>query len=384
MNRVLFVTNGHGEIAIAARLALELQALGPIPCDHLALVGDFRYPSTMRDVGPRRSMPSGGVLAMGNVRNIVRDLRAGLLVHTLAQLRFLHGIRGSYTLAVAVGDVFALLMAMRAQARTTVFVGTAKSVHVAPYGPLEERIIAKAGAVFVRDLPTAQQLAAHGISAATAANAIVDLYAGDGAALDVPFEPLLAIFPGSREGAYDDAPFLAEVAAGVAQRDAGAGAVLSIAPGIDVERMCALFEADGWEIARGTQTNQPFSLLRNGTEIVRAWQGPLGAMLRRATLVLGQAGTANEAAAAMGIPIVAFARSGETRAPWYRMRQIGLLGEAMIVAPRDAQAAVAQVCALLHDPARRAEMGRVGRQRMGPPGGAAQIAGTLAQLVYRS
>lgn len=384
MKRVLFVSNGHGEIAIAARLAFELQALGPVPCDHLALVGDFRHPSTMREVGPRRAMPSGGVIAMGNVRNIGRDLRAGLLAHTFAQLRFLHGVRKTYALAVAVGDIFALVMALRARARSTVFVGTAKSVHVAPYGPLEERVIGKADAVFVRDAPTAQRLAEHGVARARAANAIVDLYAGDGAALDVPFEPLLAIFPGSRESAYEDAPFLAEVAAGIARQDARAGAVLSIAPGIDAQRLCALFEAAGWEITPGAQAQEPFSLRRNGIEIVRAWQGPLGAMLRRATIVLGQAGTANEAAAAMGIPVVAFARSGEQRAPWYRMRQIGLLGEAMVVAPRDAESAVAQVSALLHDNVRRAEMGRIGRERMGPPGAAAQIARTLADLVDAS
>src|SRR5689334_3242495 len=99
MKRVLFVSNGHGEVAIAARLARELQAIEPIPCDHLALVGDFRYPSSMRDVGPRQAMPSGGVIAMGNFRNIARDMRAGLLAHTLAQLRFLRGIRGTYAAA---------------------------------------------------------------------------------------------------------------------------------------------------------------------------------------------------------------------------------------------------------------------------------------------
>lgn len=384
MNRVLFVSNGHGEIAIAARLAMELQALGPIPCDHLALVGDFRYPSTMREVGPRRAMPSGGVIAMGNFRNIARDVRAGLLAHTLAQLRFLRGVRGTYAAAVAVGDVFALIMALRAAARKTAFVGTAKSVYVAPYGTLEERAIRKADAIFVRDAATAQRLVQHGIGAARAANAIVDLYTGDGAPLDVPYDPLLAIFPGSRESAYDDAPFLTEVAAAIARRDPRAGAVLSIAPGIDGQRMCALFEAQGWEIARGAEADQPFSLVRNGREIVRAWAGPLGAMLRRATIVLGQAGTANEAAAAMGIPVVAFARSGEQRAPWYRMRQIGLLGEAMLVAPRDPQAAAQAVDTLLHDGARRAEMGRIGRERMGPPGAAAHIAAALAELVRAS
>ena len=380
MNRVLFVSNGHGEVAIAARLALELQATQPIACDHLALVGDFRYPSTMRDVGPRQAMPSGGVIAMGNFRNIARDMRAGLAAHTLAQLRFLRGVRGTYAAAVAVGDIFALLMALQARARATVFVGTAKSVYVAPYGALEERVIRKADAAFVRDAATAARLAEHGI-AASAANAIVDLYAGGGQSIDVPFDPLLALFPGSREPAYADAPFMARVLREVARTEPRACGVVSIAPGIDADRMRAQFEADGWRIEAGKGELQPFSLYDGEREVLRAWQGPLDAMLSKATIVLGQAGTANEAAAARGIPVVAFARAGEARAPWYRMRQIGLLGDAMIVASADPAQAASEVVALLRDPQRRERMGRAGRERMGPPGAAASIAARIAALV---
>ena len=48
----------------------------------------------MHEVGPRRAMPSGGLIAMGNVRNIARDLRSGLLALTLAQRAFLARARG--------------------------------------------------------------------------------------------------------------------------------------------------------------------------------------------------------------------------------------------------------------------------------------------------
>ena len=40
----------------------------------------------MADVGPMCVMPSGGLIAMGNVRNIARDVRSGLIGLTLAQL----------------------------------------------------------------------------------------------------------------------------------------------------------------------------------------------------------------------------------------------------------------------------------------------------------
>lgn len=380
MKRVLLVSNGHGEIAIAARLALELQAQRPMLCDHLALVGDFRYPSTMREVGPRRALPSGGVIAMGNVRNIARDMRAGLLRHTLAQLRFLRGARGTYDAAIAVGDVFALAMALQARARLTSFVGTAKSAYVAPYGGFEERVMRKAGVTFVRDAITAQRLSQHGIDA-IAANAIVDLYADDAQAIEVPFEPLFAVFPGSRETAYDDACTIARVVRAVADEEPHAGGMISVAPGIDAQRMCERFEADGWRVVRHKDAREPFGLYLNDREVLRAWTGPLGAMLRGASIVLGQAGTANEAAAAMGIPVVAFARANEVRTPWYRRRQIGLLGEAMLVASADPRRAAQEVIALLHDQPRRRRMGEIGRERMGEPGAAARIAARITQVM---
>lgn len=382
MKRALFVSNGHGEIAIAARIAQDLPA--GIAADHLALVGgvhgahDAGAPA-MREVGPRRAMPSGGLIAMGNVRNIARDVAGGLVAHTLAQLRFLRGIQGTYDVAVAVGDIFALIMTLRARARATVYVGTAKSVHVAPYGPFEQRLLRKADAVFVRDAATAQHLQQSGI-AAHAANVIVDLYAppADSAGLNEGFSPYLALFPGSREPAYHDAVDLCAIVRELAQSRPHAGAVVSIAPALSSERMMQALAADAWEVRAGADEHRPFSLHAGGREIVRAWRGPLGAMLQHADAVLGQAGTANEGAAALGIPVLALDRSGKRA--WYRKRQIGLLGDALAILPGNAPDAARELDALLGDTARRARMGAAGRARMGPAGGARAVAGEIARL----
>jgi uncharacterized protein (TIGR03492 family) len=96
--------------------------------------------------------------------------------------------------------------------------------------------------------------------------------------------------------------------------------------------------------------------------------------------VLGQAGTANEAAAAAGVPIVAFERNVDRKSGWYRRRQRGLLGDALIVAPASLPEAVEVVRALLSDSARRERMGRAGRAQMGEPGAARKIASCIASL----
>jgi uncharacterized protein (TIGR03492 family) len=383
VKRVLFVTNGHGEAAIADRISLELAALRPaVEPDHLALVGDAATDG-MRDVGPRRAMPSGGLIAMGNTRNLLRDLRGGLIALTWEQAWFLRRARGKYDAAVAVGDVYALTMALLTGART-LFVGSAKSVAVAPYGAFEARILARASGRFVRDEATACELRRYGVDAGVA-NAIVDLFEtmrSDGIEPATRgFAPVLALFPGSRDTAYDDAEFLCQVVLSLAAQRPTLGAVLSIARGLDAERFAAGARSAGWQVNARTCESIPFTLSRNGRDLVRAWRGTLGPLLARATLVLGQAGTANEAAAAAAVPVVAFERDRDRRARWYRRRQQGLLGDALAVLPGDLNDAVAGVAAILDDSERRRRMGEIGRSRMGAAGGARRIAESIAALL---
>jgi len=381
---VLFVSNGHGEAAIAERIARELQRLLPnVETDHLGLVGDTAC-DAMREVGPRRTMPSGGLIAMGNVRNLVRDLAAGLPALTWAQWRFLRRARGAYDVTVAVGDVYALTMALLARA-PAVFVGTAKSVRVAPYGRVEERVLARAAVRFARDEPTASLLRAHGLVMEPAANAIVDLFdvpdEPEAAAAAGGFDPAVALFPGSRESAYGDAGFLLEVTAALAATRPAFGALLSIARGLEWKRFAEDAERTGWQVRAGGGSSTPFVLSRGGREVVRAWSGSLGPLLRRVSLVLGQAGTANEAAAAAGVPVVAFERDGRRKMRWYRRRQQGLLDGALAVLPGRLDEAVAGVNRLLSDSELRRQMGETGRARMGEPGAAARIARRVAALV---
>ena len=385
MNRVLFVTNGHGEASIAERISLELRSKLPDACmDHLALVGSAAG-DAFNEVGPRRAMPSGGLIAMGNVRNLLRDLRAGLVALTWGQVQFLRGARGAYSVVVAVGDVYALAMALLAGTRT-VFVGSAKSVEVARYGPFERRILARAAACFVRDDATARDLGRRGLRV-DVANAIADLFptTEDCAAEAVAgFTPTLALFPGSRISAYDDAEFLLRVIRELAAQHSDIGAVLSIARGLDSDRFAADARRAGWDVRTTTHASIPFVLSRGGREIVRGWRGPLGPLLARTMLVLGQAGTANEAAAAAAVPVIAFERDRNRRTRWYRERQRGLLGDALLILPGDLREAVAGVDGVLNDPARRCRMGEIGRARMGEAGAARRIAERIAALLGAS
>jgi uncharacterized protein (TIGR03492 family) len=328
-------------------------------------------------------MPSCGLLAMGNVRNILRDLGGGLIGLTVAQRKFLRAARGRYAAVVAVGDVYALVMALQAGA-PTVFVGTAKSVYVAPYGKGETRMLRRARAVFVRDVATAKALRRAGVDAQAAGNVIVDLFAGD----DDPvaqvavsgFAPALALFPGSRSSAYDEGRAIVAAIEPLLDAYPRLGGAISIAPGLDAEHFVEIFERDGWKGVREGSERIPFVLQRDGRVAVRAWRGEIGPLLSRTALVIGQAGTANEAAAAAGLPVVALDLHATRRTAWYRKRQRGLLGGALAIVSGDPASAASEIAALLEDDARRAQMGAIGRERMGPAGGARAIARCLAEL----
>src|SRR5207245_5618536 len=90
----------------------------------------------------------------------------------------------------------------------------------------------------------------------------------------------------------------------------------------------------------------------------------------RATVVLGMAGGANEQAAGLGKPVVAFPGTGPQFTRRFLEEQQRLLGDAL-VATSDWQDAAATVAHLLGDPGERERRGLVGLRRLGGTGAAA-------------
>ncbi|MEO9096705.1 MAG: hypothetical protein ABI346_00800 [Candidatus Baltobacteraceae bacterium] len=371
--RVLFVSNGHGEAAISGRIAREMTTRAPnVALDHFPLVGLGEGIASLQAVGPRRTMPSGGLVAMGNVRAFAADVRAGFLTLFAAQVAFLRSASRAYDLALAVGDAYALAMTLLARL-PTLFVGTAKSAYVAPYGPFERLVLRAALRAFVRDEPTAVRLRAEGVRRAEApGNVIVDLLDSSAPAAAGRW---IGILPGSRAAAYREAVRLGRVLRALSElRADGLGGLLSVAPGLDPVRFGELLAADGWTVGAADASERPF-IARAGEATLVAWRGSLGALLRASILVLGQAGTANEAAAAFGLPVVALDDPAGRAGAWYRMRQKRLLGDALALIPPEPPAAARALTALLDDPVRLQRMREAGPHRLGPPGGAAAIAG---------
>ncbi len=374
------MANGHGETAIAARIAREIARLSGdgAGLDLFPLVGTGGGANGLHIVGPRRAMPSGGLVAMGNVRAFSRDVAAGFVGLFARQVAFVRDVR-AYDAAIAVGDAYALAFAFGTRL-PTFFVGTAKSVYVAPYGPFERLLLRGAVRVFVRDEATAVRLRSQGVRAEAPGNVIADLAsAREGA----PPGRWIGVLPGSRDDAYDDGLRLARVIRALGKRRAGTAALLSVAPTLDATRFARALADDGWIPAPAVEA--PFAFdVRDGETRLAGWTGDLGPLLAASVVTLGQAGTANEQAAAFGVPVVALDRTaggGRGGADWYRMRQRRLLGDALLLVPARPEDAAATLGALLDDPERLRAMSVAGPARMGAPGGAEAIARAVLSAV---
>ena len=198
--------------------------------------------------------------------------------------------------------------------RRALFVGTAKSVYVAPYGPVERTLLARARARLRARRRDRVRSARRRRPAEAPGNVIADLRRRRrGAGRRFVFGRWLGLLPGSRESAYADAVRLARVLAALAARRGSAQALLSLAPGLAPARFADALGSAGWALAAGDGGDVAFRASRDGASIV-GWRGAVGTVLRSATLVAGQAGTANEQAAALGRPVVALDAEGAARA----------------------------------------------------------------------
>lgn len=384
MTKLLIVSNGHGEDFIAARLAEALRERLPalqMQAFPLVGLGGQLERAGVTLVGPRRRLPSDG-FTLHDPQLLWRDLRAGLVGLTVRQAAFLRRMEADAVLVV--GDVYAQLHASLVRAPRRVLQPLVSVHHLSGDGgtpPLRyfmERfrrpelfLLRRADRVYSRDAATADFLRSRGVRGATyLGNPMMD---GLEAAplIDHPGVPVVGLLPGSRD-------------------QAGASVGLMIAALERLPRVLGLVAwthegvpppAPGWEREAPTVAGVE-AAWRAGER--RLWwvRGRFPAVLAAADAVLGTAGTANEQAVGLGLPVVAFEVPPSYGADYLR-NQARLLADGLLISEPHAEAVAAQLQLALHDEEVRRRARVAGAERMGGPGASAALADDLSDWLDR-
>ncbi|MFO7253991.1 MAG: lipid-A-disaccharide synthase-related protein [Bacillota bacterium] len=387
----MVLSNGHGEDLLARTLVLalleEAQARQlPLETWVFPLVGEGRAwqttgagiaPPPWQVVGVQAAMPSGGFILEGS-GGLWRDLRAGLLGLIRRQMRSLRELAPEVAWVLAVGDVVPLTAGLLVARRPVIFVATAKSTRIRGFGRPEQVLMRRARLVFARDGDSARALAAAGVPARYAGNLMMDALEEGTLPPQVTEGLVIALMPGSHQDAYGNLTVMARAARAIARRwSEPTRFLVPLASGLDEAQAVQALAAAGWEPAPAAEASPGGVWLapREGGS-ARLWlaSGRFGPMVRACRLAVGLAGTANEQAAGLGKPVVAFPGPGFQATLTFLRDQQRLLGEAVALTEPDPEAVAREVCQILTDPHRYRRMAEAGQAVMGQPGAAGRMA----------
>jgi len=395
---VLLLSNGHGEDLSGAKIAEALMARG-IAVEALPLVGHGRpyRQAGVPVLGRTRECSTGG-LGYTSLAGQLREIREGQWTYLLGRLLWLARHRKRFERVVGVGDLLAVLGAWLGGPGAAVYL-VAYSSHYEgqlrlpwPCGALlrSSRIIQ----IWSRDALTAHQLSAQlGKPVVFAGNPFLDgVIDAAHPSAQPPAQPTpqgqsLALLPGSRmpEALHNLALMLQVVSRLPGQNLRIQAALVTSLTAEAIEAMAAPL---GWQL------DPSRSLLRRGPWHVELGWGQFAAILNRADLALASAGTASEQAIGLGKPVLQLCGSGPQFTATFAEAQRRLLGPGVSCATgKPGSAAVLQATADLAaqhltaladpevGPAWRRQLADLGAERIGAPGGSAQIATAIMERI---
>lgn len=364
VNKLLIISNGHGEDSIAAEIVRRLPKRIEIAA--YPTLGDGRaYEGVAPIVGPRRKLPSEGHRLRGS---LIRDAFAGFGIGPA--LGFMRGEAKKYDAVLVVGDMLGIVMCWWTRQRVRLYLDVYKSGYDNRYSPAELFILRRtADLVMTRDAILAEQLNAAKVPAKFVGNAIMDTV------VQGPYDALrrrhhakaIAVLPGSRVSLVDNFKVQVDALRRVPGIE-GIDVFAVLAPPGDAADLEGI---SGLRLAPSMSRDGDLGTLTDGRVTLHLSSGSLGAVLAASDVVLGQGGTANLQALGLGKPIVSFHAEGSTERR--KARNQALAGDARLFVERDPEAMAAALAHLLADEADRLRRGAIGRERMGPPGAIAAI-----------
>jgi len=413
--RLLVLSNGHGEDLIALRVLEALQRLRPkLELAVLPLVGEghaYRPAEAagwLRRVGPRQALPSGG-FSNQSLRGLLADLGAGLPLLSWRQWRLVRRWGATGAPILAVGDLMPLLLAWAAGGRFG-FIGTPKSDYTwaspppagwgasrladsyhrckgSEWDPWEWGLMAsrRCHLVAVRDRLTARGLRRHGVTALAPGNPMMDGLLSGPVPAALARRRRLLLLAGSRmpEALHNARRLLATLALLPPQGPLTLLLATGSAP--SAAQLAPLLRQQGFSDGPCPPADgpaaapwAPSAIWQRGNTQVWIGAGRFETWAGWAEVGLANAGTATEQLTGLGIPALSLPGAGPQFKAGFARRQSRLLGGAVLPCRNGAQLAQ-RLQALLADAALRQQQGDRGRRHMGAAGGSAAMAQLIAQ-----
>jgi uncharacterized protein (TIGR03492 family) len=424
MKKLLCISNGHGEDAIALPVLQELRKLvksSEIVALPIVGVGKAYTDNDFPIAGKVQLMPSGGFLNQDN-RQLARDLQGGLVGLTIDQIRTIRHWGKSGGKILAVGDIVPLLFAWLSGAEYA-FIGTAKSEYylrdrqgqILPsqrnsieaktgsvYFPWERWLLNQRNckAVFARDRLTAEVLQQSAIPAFDLGNPMTDGVAIDAnhPVFDRPtaFKCELArslvvtLLPGSRPP---------EAYANWHQIIIAVNSLIPVFPHHKILCLAAIFSTLDLNVIEGNLGKLGWLKLveletdlanfipdagaiyyRNENVTIAISTQSGREFMQLGDCAIAMAGTATEQFISLGKPAVIIPGTGPQFTPAFAEAQTRLLGESVILVPQPQNVGV-EIQQLLQQPARLQSIAQNGLLRMGKPGAARRIAACLMEVM---
>jgi uncharacterized protein (TIGR03492 family) len=397
--KVLFISNGHGEDLNASQIAKALRQQQPqLEIGAMPIVGQGNAYRNLgiEIIGPTEALPSGGFIYNDRVE-LIKDIRSGLFTLLWRQIQAIRNYsrnslaeRLRQRVAVfAVGDVVSILGAyLTGNPYVAFLVSSSAHYENRMKFPLVVNRLLKSDRckiIFTRDQYTAKILNSQGFSKAMFAGyPVMDVLEITGKDLQLlPNLPCIALLPGSRlPEAGTNLQLLLDLAIettaqfpdGIQFRAAVTPNLFTLDPtGITTLQQVA--ERRGWEYrASGVLIHPQYQIQ------VCCYCDAFADILDQCDLVVGMAGTAIEQAVGLGKPVIQIPSAGPQFIYKFAEAQMRLLGLSVQTigtkpaTPETITQAAQAICNTLGD---RDYLDRCrinGLERLGAAGGSAEMA----------
>ncbi|MEM6835863.1 MAG: lipid-A-disaccharide synthase-related protein [Cyanobacteria bacterium P01_C01_bin.120] len=384
--RVLFISNGHGEDNHSAYVIRTLRELAPeLDIAAISIVGEGNAYRRLGVplLGPTQVLPSGGFTYV-NRWLLIKDIRAGLLSLSWQQLKAIRHYGPQFDLVHATGDSVGQTCAYLTGRPFISFISCLSALYE---GHLQTDFVMRfvvrslrCRAVVTRDPDTAKDLQQQGFDKVHYGGIpSLDWLTPQGRDLQLRSGiPMVALLPGSRmpEAVRNFKLQMQFVVEAVRLMGATVQFRAALVPGL-MQELGELAADLGWHYQSGCLS---YSLADGMTAEIRCYDNAFNDIVCHTTLVIGMAGLAVDQAVALGKPVIQIPGEG----PQFNYafaeaqdRLLGLSAQTVGKGPATAETLVAAAHCLqktLADADYLAACVDYGRDRLGTPGASKRIA----------